>query len=255
MKTINRLPPAKSNQRSCWIVTGIFSLTLFLVPQAAPAATSLLIEQTGPYAGYGYGLTSWTGMSTALNNAFGAGNITVNSAPLNNLSYLLSFDRLWITPPNPGGSLTAAEISNVQAFIATGRRVVLLGENNSWAAWNTSILLTVGGTYSGVETSDTLTPAITHPLTAGVTSLHTIADGLAGIAAGGTSVFNENVATLWGGSQSVLSLLSVNVMDDSTGNPQFRVNMAQWLVAVPEPTTLALLGLGALALLISRRRK
>ena len=242
--------------KSCAVLAAGISLAFWVVP--APAAT-LLIEQTGPLLGYGYGLSDWTAMTTALNNAFGAGNITVNSSPLNNLPYLMTFDRLWITPPNPGGSLTATEISNVQAFIASGRRVALIGENNNWASWNTSILQTVGGFYSGIETSDTLTPAIVHPLTAGITSVTTIADGLAGVSVGGTSLFNENVATLWGSSQNTLSLLSVNVIDDSygtsPGNQQFKVNIAQWLAApVPEPSSLALVALGGGFLVALRKR-
>src|SRR5438045_9598820 len=100
----------------------IFILSLFLLPQGTSAAT-LLIEQNHPYVqssvGYGYGLSSWHGMTAALNNSFGAANITVNTSPLTDLGYLLSFDRLWVTPPFPGENLSAQEVANIGAFIAT----------------------------------------------------------------------------------------------------------------------------------------
>ena len=246
----------KSFMKSARKILLKMGLAAALIIPLSTSATSLLVEQASPYIDYGYGLGSWNGMTAALNSAFGAGNITVNTTPLNNLAYLLSFDRLWITAPQPGDpGLTATEIANVQAFIATGRRVVLIGENNSWASWNNSILQTVGGTYTGIDTSDTLTPSIVHPLTAGISSLSTVADGLA---IGGTSLFSENVATLWGPSQNVVSLLSVNVIDDftgsATGNQQFKINLANWLVVVPEPSAMSLMGLGVMALLVSHVR-
>jgi hypothetical protein len=234
----------------------VLGLSFCLAPPET-SATTLLIDQVDPYLGYGYGLYSWTGMTTALNNAFGAANITVSTSPLDNLSYLLSFNRLWITAGSPGDQLTATEISNVEAFEATGRRVVLIGENGAWTAWNNSILQTVGGSYSGIDTSDTLHPVIVNQLTAGITTLNTIIDGLA---VGGTPLFNENVATLWDPSQSVLSLLSVNVIDDTygagPGNMQFKVNMADWLAgtSVPEPCTMLLLGSGLVGLVAFRKK-
>jgi len=241
----------------------ILGLTIHFVPAQAPAAT-LLVEQTNPHnnfpgfpnLGYGYGLSPLTGMTLALDNAFGAANITVNKAPLDDLGYLLSFDRLWITPPEFGGSLSPIEIANLSAFIATGRRVIMVGENNNWRAWNASILASVGGTYTGLETSDApLTPVLTHPLTAGVPLLTPFGDGLA---VGGTPLFNENVATLWGDQQNVLSLLSLNVIEDNfpgVRNEAFKVNMAEWLVAVPEPSSLAIVWLGVGAIAFWKARK
>jgi hypothetical protein len=230
---------------------------LFLVSSVQPAfGTSLLVNQVGPYAGYGYGLFDWEVMTADLNTAFGgAGNITVDASPLNNLAFMLTFDRLWITARQPGDpGLSAAEQANVAAYIATGRRVAMIGENSAWNAWNQSILAPVGGTYGGATTSSVLTPAIVHELTAGVSSLFTIADGV--VASGGTSVFDQNVVTLWGGAQNALSILSVNIQDDDYGanldNPTFRTNVATWLAGsgqnVPEPSSVVLLAAGLLAL-------
>src|SRR5206468_924434 len=103
--------------------------------------------------------------------------------------------------------------TNLANYIASGRRVVLTGENAAWASWNNSILAPVGGSYTkDNDTFDRLTPRFVHPLTAGVSRLQTIFDGLANISARGTSLFNENVVTLWSDSQSVLSILSVDVI-------------------------------------------
>jgi hypothetical protein len=221
---------------------------------------TLLIDQRNPYLGYGYGLSSWPTMTADLNTAFGGpGNVTVSGATLDNIPNLMSYDRLWITARQPGDpGLSAAEQTALSAYIAAGHRVVLTGENANWASWNNSILAPVGGSYSGSDTSATLTRVVLNSITAGVPTLNTIFDG---IAVGGTSLFNQNVVTLWEPQQNVLSILSVNVQDDNR-NVTFDGNVATWLAAastsVPEPSSVVIVCgslLAGMGWIRHRRRK
>jgi hypothetical protein len=240
----------------------LFAATSIVLLGASQArAELLLVNQVDPLAafGYGYGLFAWDNITASLDAEFGAANITVDATPLDNLAFILGFDALWITARQPGDpGLSALEQLNLAAFIATGRRVVLIGENSAWTAWNNSILAPVGGSYSGSDTSNTLTPVLVHELTDGVTEWDTIADG---IATGGTPLFDENVATLWGAGLNVLSILSVNSIDDDfgadPGNLRFNDNLAAWLRggsrAVPEPAAWQLLAAAAPVLVLVGR--
>ncbi|PYS75401.1 MAG: hypothetical protein DMF66_19705, partial [Acidobacteria bacterium] len=160
----------------------------------------------------------WGLFSDRLNTAFGANNITVSTSDLSDLNALLSYDALLVVPRTiptfntPGGSLTPTEISNLRAFAATGRRLVLFGENGNWGAWDNGILSAVGGSYSGSDVGLVFdSPALTHPLTAGVNTVVWNSDG---IATGGTPLFQNNAATLWGANQNALTVLSDNAVDD-----------------------------------------
>lgn len=223
-------------------------LSALLLVSTSAFAGSLFVDQVDPYAGYGVGLGSWTNFTAALDSAFGgAGNVTVSSAALP--ATLPGYSALLIDAGSPGDVFSATEITNLQAIIATGIPVVLIGENGAWTTWDNSLLSAVGGSYSGSDTSGTDTPLVSNALTAGVTSVTWTVDG---IATGGTSLFTENVATLW--LPNVLSILSVNVEDDTYGygvasNGQFDNNVAAFLAsgaAVPEPSTLALCAAGLL---------
>lgn len=206
-------------------------LTPEQVANELPASgLNLLISQEDPYMGtdygYGYGLSSWDNFSTALNGAFRAGTITVDPSDLDDLSYLLTFDRLLVVPRQPGQSLSSTEIANIGAFEATGRRVVLLGENSFWADWDNALLSTVGGSYRSDSLGDILNRLVRDTFTIGVRQLSTASDG---IATGGISLYDKDVATLWG--TNVFSLLSVNLVDDTEGTVEFELNIARWLAS------------------------
>jgi hypothetical protein len=198
-------------------------------------------------------------MTDALNGAFGVGNVTISSSPIGDIS---AYDRLWITARQIGDpGLSTTEQANLLALIASGKRVVIVGENNAWTAWNKSFLTILGGSFSGDTGGETITTALAHPVTAGLPS---ILAGDDGIAAGGTSLFSKNVVTLWGANQNVITMLSVGMIDDSSdgffpNNQGFKINLAEWLAAgaapVPEPASLGVAALGLSAALIRVRRQ
>jgi hypothetical protein len=239
-----------------------FTLLIIVVCLALPTTClggTLLVNQVSPYLGYGYGLSDWDSFSAALSAAYGPGNISVSTAAMDSLAALLGYDTLLVVPrqPGAGNALSATEISVLSSYIGTGRRVALVGENGAWSDWDTSILQAVGGTFGG-EFDGNSVPVLAHPLTAGVSQVHFIFDGLA---VGGTSLFAANVATLWGSGQSALTLLSVNAIEDnewaSLDNAVFGGNVAEWLAgeegpAIPEPSTFVLFGTGALLVGIRR---
>jgi hypothetical protein len=226
------------------------------------SAQTLYVNQTATTSGglgYGYGNASWGAMTLALESIFGASNITVNEPDLSDLPTLLGYDRLWLDQRFVGGTLTATEIGNLMAFAATGRRMVMIGENSSWAPWNTQILGIVGGSFVG-ETGGTDSPVIAHPITAGV---GTVTLPTVGLASGGTALFTANFATLWGPSLNVLTILDVNIIGDDVlleDNEVFASNVAAWLAgpdvaAVPEPGTVALTATGLVVVAVGTRRR
>lgn len=217
------------------------------------AATVLLSDSGGAWGnGYGYGYSDWTNMTNALNTATG-NQVTVVSN-FSNLSQMLTYDALWLDQRWTSGSLAATEVNNIASFISTGKKVVMIGENSSWAAWNNQILGIVGGTYvSGSAYTGTAYPSVSNSLTNGVSSVYLLAAGLAN---GGTALFDQNFATLWG--SNVLTLLDVNVLDDSNGYVQFETNVANWIAdsgpVVPIPAAVWLLGSGLVGLFGLRRK-
>ena len=206
-----------------------------LLLAAAPAVAKPLLICTSPTAdddGIGYNGFAWTAATTALDAS--AGGTADTTGDLSDLPTLLRYDGLWVDLRAPGtGTLSAAETNALSAYVATGRRVVLVGANVAgYASWNRSILSLVGGTTGADLPAGTFNRVAIVPLTTGVTSVGSSSGGGAALGAAGTSLFTQRLATVWGPAANVLVLLNPNVPGDDdharASNAAFTTNLADW---------------------------
>jgi hypothetical protein len=178
--------------------------------------------------GLGYGQYYWPQMTADINTAAGTPVATV--ADLSNLTQLLKYNGLWVDVRFQAG-LTAIESANLQAYIATGRRVVVIGSNVNYGQWDTSVLSAFGGSYNNgsyTGTTPTLTPGVlTFNVSAGF-----YAPG-AGLAPSGSTLFEDRVATMWGPARNALVILDTEGFASdyisSASNTAFAANVAAWV--------------------------
>ncbi|RJP88646.1 MAG: IPTL-CTERM sorting domain-containing protein [Desulfobacteraceae bacterium] len=213
-------------------IIGMLFMVFLLCVMVSSASALSVLGTTQNLGSYGYGVGDWGNMTAALNTATSNQFDTVPN--FENLSQMLTYDALWLDCRNT--SLTATEYNNIQSFIATGRRVVMIGENSSWTAWNQQIVGMNGGTYGGQEVSGTASSVISNALTNGAPSVYLPTAGV--VASGGTALYVPNFATLWG--NNVLTVLDVNIFSNtfwgSENNGIFATNVANWVAGSSGPT-------------------
>ncbi len=198
---------------------------------SAMAQQRLLASQERHGYGFGYGDYRYDNFSAEINSWFS----TVDIAPnLEDYSQMLQYDAVMVQIREFNAVLTPTEKTNLTQYIATGRRVLMIGENPSlWFSWNNDLCTVAGGSSTNQESNGNYNVANPVPiLTDGVTTVN-IPNG--GIANGGLNIFTTNTATLWSGNgtDNVLTMLDVNVFEDDRWNTLdggvFSANVAKWL--------------------------
>jgi hypothetical protein len=231
------------------------------VPLSAVAG-SILTSDAG-YFGYRVGGSNWTEFTAKLETASG-GNVSF--APnFDNLAQMLNYDALLLPARNPVDILGAPEIANIKAYIATGRRVLLFGENDNWNGWDQQVVSIAGGSYIS-EPYNTYWAYSSSIVSNDITKdANSIMGFWVGVADGGEQLYSgKNFVTLWGTSKNVLTILDENVVEDAYqagfgDDAKFTTNVANWLAGestqVPEPATLALVGAALVGVAATRRRR
>ncbi len=218
-----------------FIVVSVLSCLALSVGRSE-ALSVLVSRAAGSGIDWGYGVGGWSGVTALLDEATG-GNVAVVDG-FEDLAQMLDYDALWLDArysfPAPV-RLTALEIANIQAFVGTGRRVVLFGENmDFFGGWDESVLAVVGGTLESVRLNTPVAGVPGHELTDGVQS---VAPVMAGVAGGGTPLFEQNFATTWGA--NVVTVLDVSLFSDANlgqhDNAVFADNLVRWVAASPPP--------------------
>ncbi len=165
-----------------------------------------------------------------------------------------TYDAVWVDQ-ELGNVLTSAEITRLTDFVTSGGKLVLIGENDSWNPWNTSILSVVGGGFLPDCSWEVGTAISSHELVSGVTTVQDICGSLLTATGSPDILFDNDFAGVFSvGSGEALVILDSNWNDDaylsSEDNALFAANIVDWLgtdQVVPEPSTIAIWSLLGLA--------
>jgi len=229
---------------------GVAAAALLATLSATGANATILVDQNAAnvYGDYKVGSAEWTGWLDFTNAlAAQSGGYAIGSVA--NATSVAAADAILIVARSnygPSTTLTAQEKSNLTAFLATGGRVVIVGDaaDNLYSDWTNSVVNFASAGAASVATYSGAATAIAgSELTDGVGSVNLQG---AGVVTGGTgtALFNKNWATLWG--DNLLTVLDVNALTRFPA-PAFRDNVADWLgasqptAAVPEPASWAMM--------------
>jgi hypothetical protein len=235
------------------LVGRLFAGLTLTTAAASPAAAQKLLVNTHDsgkyvYGGLHYRGGQWSKLTDVIDRQFSS---VATVSTMSDLAFMLEHDALWVDQRFQT-TASAAEIDNLLAFAATGRRVVVMGENATWGGWNSQVLTALGGmegplggwttpTHSGDVNwgagcmNGRVMGLPTHALTIGVAGINV---ACAGYAIGGTQLFAYNVASLWRPQQNVLTILDGNIMDDlfaAYEGPVFRNRVVSWLAGEIAP--------------------
>lgn len=242
------------------LLIGTVALAAALTVSNAQAASILLQTPQGGYTSnvmYGSVWTTFTGYMT--------GAHTLTATPdFENLAQLQLYDAVWVDQ-ELGNTLSGGEVTALTSYISAGHRVVMIGENSGWTAWNNSLMAVAGGTVTQDCSWSFGTPLVSNTLTAGVGSVQNVCGSTLNPAGNLQLQFSNGMAGVYTvGAGEVLVIADSNWNDDnyisSANNRLFAQNVVRWIgepiSTVPDPgSSLLLLGMGLAGLRAWKKRQ
>lgn len=206
--------------------------TLTLVKSDNGSGNGSVLVRDGVY-GYRVSGGLHTEFSRYLDSAASVG-VDVRSS-LDNSDWISQYGALFVNYASP--DLTTAEITNIRQFLAQGKKVVIIGDQNGdYPTWNTNIVTVVenGGASISSDGTGGLKPYVKdqeHELTANTDTI-----GLydPSFVSGGTSLYGNGGVVLFGDQNNLLYVMDEGSMEnaliDYYDTRQFMRNMVNWMV-------------------------
>ena len=199
---------------------------------AAPLVASPILYYTPAWTSNGLGQPSSNAFTTAVTNAFGAGNV-IEIPTFDNAADFDDGAALFVNARQGIDSLSAAEQSNLLNFINAGGAFFFIGDHASWTTWDNSFLNLFGDTFQGWGGVGVASRAGSAPAAfASTPSVLLTAPGA--IAGGnGTPLFvrggtTQKMAALYGPLDNAIAFLDTNAFSGTT-NPALYGAIGSWL--------------------------